>query len=109
MGEGRERRLGGNRFFLLWRHPPDPDVVCADSAAGDWEVTGDFKNMSIVATIDKLYPPKWGHPCPLNSAQPLLNQHSMSLPQTMLGRHGVKQLTGLQRSSWRCITTGTSA
>ncbi|CAL5411638.1 unnamed protein product [Camellia sinensis] len=57
MGEGRERRLGGNRFFLLWRHPPDPDVVCADSAAGDWEVTGDFKNMSIFATIDKLYPP----------------------------------------------------
>ncbi|KAI7992619.1 hypothetical protein LOK49_LG12G02958 [Camellia lanceoleosa] len=62
MGEGRERRLGeknlqkrlgGNRFFLLWRHPPDPDVVCADSAAGDWEVTGDFKNMSILATIDK--------------------------------------------------------
>ncbi|KAI8004617.1 Insulin-degrading enzyme-like 2 [Camellia lanceoleosa] len=52
-----KKRLGGNRFFLLWRHPPDPDVVCADSAAGDWEVTGDFKNMSIFATIDKLYPP----------------------------------------------------
>ncbi|KAI8023897.1 hypothetical protein LOK49_LG03G02914 [Camellia lanceoleosa] len=35
--------LRGNRFFLLWRHPPHPDVVCADSAAGDgdgdWEVT----------------------------------------------------------------------
>ncbi|CAL5385187.1 unnamed protein product [Camellia sinensis] len=33
------------------------DVVCADSTAGDWEVTGDFKNTSIFATIDRLYPP----------------------------------------------------
>ncbi|CAL5418111.1 unnamed protein product [Camellia sinensis] len=52
-----KKRLGGNRFFLLWRHPPDPVVVCADSTAGDWEVTGDFKNTSIFATIDRLYPP----------------------------------------------------
>ncbi|CAL5409179.1 unnamed protein product [Camellia sinensis] len=53
--------------------------------------------MSIFATIDKLYPPKWGHPCPLNSAQPLLNQHSMSLPQTMLGLTWRKTVDGASK------------
>ncbi|CAL5409196.1 unnamed protein product [Camellia sinensis] len=111
MGEGRERRLGGNRFFLLWRHPPDPDVVCADSAAGDWEVTGDFKNMSIFATIDKLYPPDdWlvGSSLPSKFSPTIIESTLNELTPNNV-RHGVKHLTGLQRSSWRCITTGTTA
>ncbi|CAL5333377.1 unnamed protein product [Camellia sinensis] len=40
-----------------WEGRETLDVVCADSTAGDWEVTGDFKNTSIFATIDRLYPP----------------------------------------------------